>query len=231
MQQRLHALSCHADVTRFEVEDALVREAPAELLAEETSIHEIGIDLGLFHLPQSNGDPLGDINSLVTISAGDAADAVAEPLGALVAAAARVSGSWTLETENVSELERKWVGTATPGPKVTAVFDSNASGSANYRTNIVQLIRAMVSEWGDVGSRALFLDEGQDAPFSTIASFWFRTLGAAEEAMASETLKTLTEAGNISTDTLGFYQGLEHRVFPNPNVWATTTGLARPETE
>lgn len=228
MQQRLHALSCHADATRFEIEDALVRDAPGELLAEETSIHEIGIDLGLVHLSQSTADPLGDINSFVTISAGEPSDAVAEPLAALAAVAARVSASWTLQTENITELQKAWVGTATPGPKVTAVFDSSAAGSATYQDNIVQIIREMTSAWGDVGSRALFLDQGQDAPFSTIASFWFPTVSATQEALESDVLKKLTEAGNISSDSIGLYQGTEHRVFPNPNIWSTTTGLQRP---
>ncbi len=231
MQQRLHGLICHPDVTRFEIEDALVRQAASELVSKETSILEIDIDLGLFRLEQSSGDPLGNINSLFLVTADDSTDADAEPLAELIAEAAVVSTSWPVEVENISELEKAWIGTATPGPKITVAFDSSAADSSSYRDNIVQTVRSVVAKLDDVGARSMFLDTDQDAPFSTAVSFWFPTPSAAQDALDGDALKSLTEAGNISSDSLGIYQGTEHRVFPNPNIWSTTTGLKAPESD
>ena len=57
MHHCLHGLTSHRDVTRFELEDGILREAAPELLREATGIDKITIDLGVTCLLYTSPSP------------------------------------------------------------------------------------------------------------------------------------------------------------------------------
>lgn len=235
MFQRLHGLSCHPDITRFEIEDGLVRHAAASLLREATTISSIVLDVSVHQrtgLPQSEADlPLLGYNALMAISAEDDEATSPSNLADLLAETAIVGASALFATSNVAELEKPWIGSATPGPKITAFFDASAGGdSADYRGKITEVAQLMCNDIGDVGCRITH-SEGDAALFSTAISFWFAGPKAADDAVESGVFDRLTNSDLVDSNSLVCLESVEHRILPNPNTWTTTTGVEPPTSD
>ncbi len=228
MTNRLFALTSHPDVTRFEIEDALVREAPAELLGSETSISAITVDLGLAHRGPSEVSVLDQVDSFVCVSAENAADDGTAQLPGLAAEAAIINGSWLARIEPIAELTRTWTGTATPGPKVTVVLRPIGADSPEFQKALIDAARTIAEELS-AGARATLLEETDTAPFSAAIAFWFASISDAREAFATNRFAGLASVPGVDADSVGIYEATEHRILPNPNIWTTTTGLERPE--
>ena len=239
MVQRLHGLSCHPDVTRFEIEDGLVRDATATLLSEATTISSVIVDLGIHpRTVVDSGDRVdsGDLdlsliagyNATMLITGEDDEAALPPNLADLVSEVAVVGSSWLVTTTEVAELDKPWIGAATPGPKLSAFFSpAAAADSLEYRTAIAELAAEICAGIGDVGCRISHIEDGP-APFTTAMSFWFSSPLRAEDAVRANRFDGLMSSGLTSTDSMLFVESIEHRVVPNPNIWATTTGVEPP---
>ncbi len=236
MFQRLHGLICHADATRFEIEDGLVRHAPAALLAEETSVSSIVVDLGITARPDllteetDRETPVPEHNALILITADDEESAQPANLGDLVADVAIVGPSWASRTVDVAELAKPWLGAATPGPKISALFNpSGGVDSPQYRSDVQSLAEGACATFGDVGCRICFIDEGP-AVFTTSISFWFASPQHAKDARATGGFEQLVYPTLIDSHSLSFVEAVEHVIVANPNIWSTTTGVEPPAT-
>lgn len=228
MTERLFALNSHLDMTRFEVEDGLLRNAAADLLSNESAIETITIDIGLQRLPESVGEPLGTIDSLFLIKASNPDDATPAHFEELVASTASVAGSWTVETIPVTRLKKSWSGTATPGPKLNAFFRTDKTGDTS-RERIVDVTGTIAADLGDVGSRVTFVSAGQEAPFESAISLWFADVASAKDALAGPAYTTFFNSSLVDRESLGLYRTTEHVLTANPNIWSTTTGVRPPQ--
>lgn len=233
MPEYLHGLICHPDVTRFEIEDSLVRHAAASLLSTETTITSIIVDVGVHERTRAN-DSSGSshralaFNAFIMIS-GTGDDASAPQLTDLVAEAAVIDGSWKISSSEISELGKPWVGQATPGPKITALFNPASSiSSPGYRAGVEELAKTVCSSLSDAGSRVLHVEDSS-APFATAVSFWFANPAAAEDAAGAVLFEQVSESDLVDSGSLVFVEAIEHRIMPNPNTWETTTGVSPPQ--
>ena len=231
---RFHALTCHPDVTRFEIEDGLVRTATASLLSQETTISSVIADVEIHAHSgfdaKSNVDiaSIAQYNSSLLISSTDEAATSPEHLAELVAEVAVVGSSWRVSITELSELEKPWIGAATPGPKITVFANpDSAVDSPQYRSDIEELAGEVCAAIGDVGSRISYIDDGS-APFTTAISFWFASPRSAEAAVESGEFERMYDSALLESDSILFVESIEHRIIPNPNTWATTTGVEPP---
>ena len=228
MHSRLYGLTSHPDVTRFEVEDGIVRNAVATLLGDETTINTVVVDVGAsvreatLEDPNLNPDALHDV--MIAIHAEVEADSEPPNLAELVADVAVVGGSWSISSTELAELEKPWVGTASPGPKVTAFARPTDADSPRYRAGIAELARETATTLGDVGSRVVHV-EGTPGSFSTAISFWFPNPDAAKAAWDRDGFAPLIASDLIDQHSLALLEATEHVLAPNPNTWVTTSGV------
>ena len=229
MAQTVHALTCHMDATRFEIEDVLVRQAAASLVSEATALETIIADVGI-HLrstPGTNASDLASVNALLWLTSENEADTRPPELDALVAEAAVVTHSWLVTTNEISELSKPWVGQATPGPKVSIVFKRTTPDSPDYRTRLVELAGEVRDLLGDVGSRTAFADD-DSCPFDAAIIYWFPSPEAAEQAFESNGFDRVITSSLVDRGSAVVLEMIEHRIKPNPNNWNTTTGIQPP---
>lgn len=224
MHHRVYGLTSHADLTRFEVEDGLLRHTAPELLKAETSITAVTLDVAI----ADHAGQISDYDNQITISASDEADAAPTNLVELVSEVAIVKASAWFTITEVAELSTTWVGSATPGPKVTLHFDPASENSGSYRGDVEELAGTVAKSLGDVGSRVLHAGAAGRWPRSTAISFWFPNRDAAKDAFDGDGFAGLTTSSLINNETLVIVQAVEHRVLPNPNTWTTTTGVEPP---
>ncbi len=228
MHHVLYCLTSHPDVTRFEVEDGVVRQAAAELLSEETTIDTIAIDLGIFVREGAAETPAAGYDVLVSISGGTAEDVSPSEFAELVAEVAVVSSSTPISIDELSQLEKEWVGTTTPGPKVTAHFNPAASDSADYRDQIEALARSVVASIGNVGCRVVHSTPTDGWPFATSLGYWFANNAEAKEAFERDAFDLLSSSSLIAPNSFVLTESIEHRIAPNPNTWTTNDGVEPP---
>ena len=216
MHHCLHGLTSHRDVTRFELEDGILREAAPELLREATGIDKITIDLGVTVRRGASESPVTRFDSTLLISGATEADVAPTRLTDLLAEVAVIGATSRLEVTDVSQLEKSWIGTATPGPKLTAHIDKTIADSSDSRERVHELATSICDSLGNVGCRVMFGDRSEQWPITTSISFWFPNKQSAVAALDSSAFDPLVEQ-----ETSLLVEAIEHRLAPNPNTWGT----------
>lgn len=221
MQHCSYALMSHPDVTRFEVEDGVVRHAAAELVSEETTIDNIMIDLGVQVRRGNPEHPVAALDTVLSISGATEADVTPPGLADLIVDVAVVAATVPLEIVEVSQLEKSWIGTMTPGPKITAYWNPATADSPAYRSSVEELAATVASALGDVGCRVSFGERSDDWPVTTSISYWFANPGAAGDALAGDVFDALDNPDLVAPESFLLVEAVEHRVIPNPNNWGS----------
>ncbi len=235
MHNHLFTLRSHSDIAKFELEDGVVRSAAASLLADESTIRHLLIDMSTERtLALMSEVRTPQWESSVLISSTDEGDADANVLGDLVVDVASIIDHWPVMTIEVSDLEGSWVGSATPGPKVSFVVRrSSGIDSASFNAWLRDTLSDALAKSPGMGARALApLDtDDQAAPRDSILSFWFRNEAALNDAVSNQLFAQLLSAELIEADSIRLWSTVEHRLTPNPNAWAMPTGPLMPERE
>lgn len=221
MLHRAYGLTSHPDVTRFEVEDGIVRHAAAELLSEETTVDNITIDLGVQVRQGSDESALAAFDTMMSISGVTEADVAPAMLADLIAEVAVIAAASPVEIIEISRLEKPWIGTPTPGPKVTAHVNPAAADSPAFRSGIQELAASVGVSLGDVGARVMFGEQSEAWPMTASISYWFPNARAAAVALEGERFHALVSSSLIQPDSVVLVEAIEHRVTPNPNTWGS----------
>ncbi len=229
MAETLHALTCHLDATRFEIEDILVRQTAASLVGQETGLESIIVDVGVEVRSAQAPEPttLSSISALMWFSGATEAETRPTALDDLVVEAALVTGSWEMTTYEISELSTSWVGQATPGPKITIAFNRTAGDSPDYREELTEIAHEVAALLGDVGCRIAITDD-ETCPFEAAIVYWFASPSAAEQAFRTNGFDRVITSPAVDRDSVVVLEMIEHRIRPNPNNWSTTTGIQPP---
>lgn len=234
MHHHLFTLRSHSDIAKFELEDGVVRTAAAGLLADESTISQLLVDMSTertlaltaeVHTPQWE--------SSVIISSADEGDADADVLAELVVDVATVIDHWPVMLIEISDLDGTWVGSATPGPKVSFVVRrSSGIDSASFNGWLRDTLSDALAKSPGIGARAIApLDTDGQAPRDSILSFWFPDEAALNDAVTNQLFASLLGAELIDADSIRSWSTVEHRLTPNPNAWAMPTGRLMPERE
>ncbi len=234
MHNHLFTLRSHSDIAKFELEDGVVRTAAASLLAEESTIRHILVDVSTertlalmaeVHTPQWE--------SSVLVSCADEGDADADVLGELVVDVASIIDHWPVLMIEVSDLDSSWVGSATPGPKVSFVVRrSSGIDSASFNGWLRDTLSDALAKSPGIGARSLApLDTDGQPSRDSILSFWFPNEAALNDAVSKQLFAPLLSAELIEADSIRLWSTVEHRLTPNPNAWAMPTGPLLPVRE
>lgn len=230
MAQTLHAFTCHLDATRFEIEDVLVRQTAASLVSEETPLESVTVDVGVQVRSTPGPDAHGfeSLHALMWLTG--ATDEATKPtqLDSLVAEAAIPMSAWSIATHEISELSQPWVGQATPGPKISIVFNRTTADSPDYRAELAALAQEVAALLGDVGCRIATTDDST-CPFEAAIIFWFVNPEAAAQAFRTNGFDRVITSPLVDRDSVVVLEMIEHRIAPNPNNWSTTTGIQPPK--
>jgi len=220
MHHSLPTLTPHADITKFELEDGIMRGVVAALLSEPSSIAEIIVDMprdGTDNLPVSA--PSATDNALLAITASSESDAAAE-LDELVSPFAVVSRAGIADRIEVVERERTWHGTATPGVALRLRAD-RAPGIdvASFTHWATDSLANCAVRLPNSGIRAMVATVSESPLSSVSASVIFDRDEDLRDALTDGALAAFTESELIAPDSLSIDMVTEHRVSPNPNAW------------
>ena len=234
MPHTLFTLAAHSDVAKFELEDGVIRVAGSEILRNESTITRLLIDVPTERTTQFSVDTLAaDWDAMMVISADSATDSRPENAEALVAESAIISGQWDVTVVELRDIDEEWVGTATPGSKVSFILTRGAGiDPASFDDWLTSAMRDLADRMDNGGSRIVTpIRSAGNAPFDAIASFWFPSeddLGAAVDGQlfASILASHLVDEGSVRAMST-----VEHRRQPNPNAWAMPDGPLMPVRE
>lgn len=235
MHHAFYALTAHVDVAKFELEDGIIRVAGASILRHESSISRILVDVPMERrlvLDVPTVKPGWD--AIVIISANMPPDCLREDLAPLVLDVATVGPPIMVSVVDVLDVPEPWIGSATPGPKVSLVLRRSAGvDMKSYDLWLHEAVEDCASRIDRGGCRAITpkRDDDRDARFDTIASFWFPTEEALTDALAAQALAPLTSSHLIDAATIGTMSSTEHRLTPNPNAWKMPDGPLMPVVE
>lgn len=234
MHHHLFTLRSHSDIAKFELEDGVVRSAAAGLLAEESTISQLLVDMSTERTLALMSDVrTPQWESCVIVSSTDEGDADADVLSELVVDVAMVIDHWPVMLIEVSDLDGSWVGSATPGPKVSFVVRrSSGIDSASFNGWMRDTLSDALAKSPGIGARAIApLDADGEAPRDSILSFWFPDEAALNDAVTNQLFASLLGAELIDADSIRSWSTVEHRLTPNPNAWSMPTGRLMPERE
>jgi len=229
MQHTVAVLAAHSDIAKFEFEDGVVRDAVATLLSNESTISHILVDLAIEReLALAPPIERADWDGSVLIGASNAEDANPQKLAALVSDVASVVSSWSANVTEVSDLDMTWVGTATPGAKVSIVLSRSAGvDAASFDSWLIESLADAVAQMPEIGCRAI-TSLPESNPAKAIASFWFPTEASLNAATDAQLFAPIVSAHLIDVEQTRALTTIEHRLSPNPNAWSMPTGPLMP---
>lgn len=232
MHHHFFTLQSHLDVTKFEFEDGVIRNAAASLLREESTIRHILADL-----PTERAFPLdGDIDfpkwdGSILISSAEPDDVDPTLLAELLIDVAAVVENRSVTVIDGSDLEAKWVGTATPGPKISFVTEPGSGiDGPSFAAWMRDMLDDVAANYPGIGCRGIGpIDIAPSTSADAILSFWFPDSGLLDTALAERFYDPIVNAGLVEAGSVRAWSTVEHRLAPNPNAWDMPTGRLMPE--
>lgn len=218
------ALRCHSDIAKFEFEDGVVRQAGAALLAEESTISVVEIDIATERtLALDNVGQPSEWAGTMTISSESPDDVNAEMIAELVAEVAVVDQAWTASSTQLADLDGQWAGTVTPGLKVSLVVTPAAGMPQTlFHQSLEAKLTEVHAELPDVGHALISASEDSGQHYG-VASFSFPSEAALNAAAQAEAFSPILAADLVDPQNVQILMAVEHRLTPNPNAWAMPT--------
>lgn len=218
------ALQAHSDVSKIEFEDGVVRQAGAALVAEESTIQRVVIDVTTertLALEDVGVPSTWTGTVLITSESVDDLDAAA--IAELVVDVGSVVDSWSATSSSVTDLDESWHGTVTPGPKVSFVLTPGAGVSQQHFFDVLETqLLEVQPELPGVGCRVVGATE-QSGQRGGVASFWFPSEASLNEAAHNSVFSPVVTAEVVDQQHTQILMSVEHRLTPNPNAWALPT--------
>ena len=219
MRHVVTLLRAHADLTKLEFEDGLLRGIIPARLGVESSLFGIDVDLraesqSSFGAAAVSGAP----DAVLTLSALDEAGPTAEEIEDMVGEVASPTAFYVTESSVTGEDAPSWVGTATPGTKLM-VFVRQLSADAETAAAWLDSATAEIGRLVEPGHIRVHrvVDSSASSPsLDAILTVRFPTaddITAAEEAG----LTALLDADDA--DTSSRLLAFEHRFSADPNHW------------
>lgn len=235
MHHHLFTLKPHSDVAKFEFEDGVIRHAAAELLANESTIRNLLVDIATeraLALNDSIRSPEWEASLLIGSDTID--DISVDRILELTADVASLVHHQPATLIDVSDLETTWVGSATPGAKVSFALRS-ASGidTASFAAWMRDALDDAVTKSPGIGCRAIapIQEAVAGSPNEAILSFWFTDEASLNSAVADQLFNPILGAELVEPGSIRTWSAVEHRLAPNPNAWAMPTGPLMPVRE
>lgn len=226
MQHALLGIQAHRDLAKFDFEDGLLRSIVAQRMIEPSTISRIVVDLaiedqalgGQRALPRENDT----ISALVWLTAGVEDDLVPTSMSDLFDEVAASVVGWSIRSTELRDLERDWVGTATPGRKLTYLLRRTAEVSDDQLESWLEATaETCASRMPSGGLSYHILDDPIMASPALDASmaFWFPTADRLTEADSFGVFDPIDDANIVQGGATRRLLTTEHRLFPNPNFW------------
>ena len=237
MPHTLFTLAAHSDVAKFELEDGVVRSASGAILRNESTITRLLIDVPTERTLQFSVDTLTpEWDATLLISAGSAEDCIPVDADELLVDTAVITGRWDVTVVELRDIDKDWIGTATPGSKISFVLTRSAGvDSAGFDGWLSGAATDLAERMDDGGARIITPVRGSAnaAPFDAIASFWFASEDGLAEAIESQLFASILASHLVDDGSVRAKPSVEHRRQPNPNAWEMPDGplLAIPEPE
>jgi len=219
MHQSYFALEAHSDVTRFEIEDGIVRGAVAQLLAQPSTIERVTV-----HIPRERSIDVG----LPTATSGpqpalcitaEAENDAHIDLAPLIADVGIVADSWQVTTSTLAASDREWVGNVAPGVALrVAVSAAPGIDAANFRTWLTDALHRCADRCTDLQALRVTLPLHREPP-SVIATISFETEGALDASLDASALEPFIGSEMIDIRSAQITAISEHLITPNPNTW------------
>lgn len=234
MHTLLYALAQHEDIAKFELEDGLVREAAASLLAHPSTISDITIDTltsATFddRLPEGAGTSPRGFDALLRITASDERDTRPNAFDELVMNVARVVGRWPVTTREITSRSDSWRGTSTPGVKLNLLLSRGPGiDLSSYEGWLLDEVQAAVERTGSVGVRSISPIQGGDpASFDTLLEFSLPSQELLTSTLDEGHLSGILESELLDPAQLRVFATSEHVLTPNENAWELSEGAGR----
>ncbi len=236
MPHTLFTLAAHSDVAKFELEDGVVRSAGGAILRNESTITRLLVDVPTERTFQFSVDTLApEWDATMLISADSTDDCIPADADALFVDSAVVTGRWDVTVVELRDIEKDWVGTATPGPKISFVLTRSAGvDSAGFDGWLSGAATDLAERMDDGGARIITPMRGSTGtPFDAVASFWFASEDGLAAAIKAQLFSSLLTSHLVDDGSVRAMPSVEHRRQPNPNAWEMPDGplLAVPEPE
>lgn len=224
MHTMVYALAKHEDVAKFELEDGLVRHTATELLAKPSST-----DCVVVGFPTAEHHAVGvehrrpSFDALLRISASEHVDTRPPTLDALILEVAGVVGAWEVDSTVIAERPDSWVGTATRGMTLAAMFDAGPGiDRGSYNGWLREALMTCAEDLDGVGvvhhSTVETIVAGDG--FDTLLEFSFPTEDALVATLDSASLKAIVGSELLDASSLRAFTAVEHIHTPNENAWA-----------
>jgi len=225
-------LAAHPDVAKFEFEDGVVRDAVATLLADESTIERVLVDLATERaLALSDATEPAQWDGSILVSATDSKDVDLGSIGELVGSVASVVSTWSALVTEVSDLGSTWVGSPTPGPKVSFVLGRGQGvDSESFHSSLVDVLSEAADKMPEIGCRAITSAPNSNST-SAVASLWFPTEESLNDAVASQLFSPIMTSHLFDAAGARTLTTIEHRLSPNPNAWSMPTEPLMPVRE
>lgn len=226
MPTLLYALVQHDDIAKFELEDGLVREAAASLLAQPSTISDIAIDTltsATFddRLPAGTGTSARGFDALLRITASDENDARPTELDDLVATVARVVGRWPVASREIASRGDSWLGTSTPGVKLNLLLSRGPGiDLSSYDGWLRDETQSTAEALDRVGVRSISPIDGTEFPsFDTLLEFSFPSQELVNSSLDGGSLSGIVGSELLDPAQLRMFATSEHILKPNENAW------------
>lgn len=220
MHHSLYTLKPHGDITKFELEDGLIRGTVSSLLSERSSIAEVVV-----HIPRDETADLPvDVasatdNLLIAISADSEADA-SHDLGPLVSEFATVERSGMVQRNDIVVLDRTWPGTATPGVALRIRADGapgvDPETLSTWANDSLHIICEQVPH---LGCWAMTATQSGSQLSTVTASIQFAENNDLRNALTHGPLAPFLDGTQIEPSSRFMHMVTEHRISPNENTW------------
>jgi|GEM_PF-2644244 len=234
MPHTLFTLAAHADVAKFELEDGVIRVAGGEILRNESTITRLLIDVPTERTTQFSVETFAsDWDAMLLISAESTADSRPENADVLLAESAVISGKYDVTVLELRDIDKEWVGTATPGSKVSFILTCSAGvDSASFDDWLMSATSDLADQNDDGGARIITpVRSANDPPFDAILSFWFSTQDDLDAAVEEQRFGSILASHLVETGSTRAMSSVEHRRQPNPNAWTMPDGPLMPVPE
>lgn len=228
MHHAFYALVRHDDVEKFELEDGLVRHAGKALLAEPSSLKQVALDIR-----RAATDALGlgigptKFEASIRLTASEEFDVRPAALPELVADVARIVGAFTITTHELADLGTSWLGTATPGTKLSYFLEcSPGIDRSDHDRWIDDAMQSCLERMDGVAVRhhRPISELSPGIAFDTIAEFTFPTEASLLSAAETHALTPLIGSELLDSASTRVLASVEHRLVPNQNAWDIRDG-------
>ncbi len=234
MPHTLFTLAAHSDVAKFELEDGVVRSAAGAILRNESTITRLLIDVPTERTLQFSVDTLApEWDATMLLTAGSAADCLPANIDELVVDTAVINGHWDAAVLELRDIDKDWIGTATPGSKISFVLRRSAGvDPASFDGWLSAAATDLAERMDDGGARIVTPVRGSDdAPFDSIASFWFSREDGLAAAIDAQLFASILASHLVDDGSVRAMSSVEHRRHPNPNAWEMPDGPLLPVPE